>query len=69
MSKKNFTKKSIKNYQKLNNKLSGNGPTDGLSHIERYKNKNKAVYTAALAACWWAGAVKSKRKHKKPIAN
>ena len=30
---------------------------------------NKAVYTAALAACWWAGAVKSKRKHKKPIAN
>ena len=28
MSKKNFPKKSIKNYQKLNNKLSGNGPTD-----------------------------------------
>ena len=29
MSKKNFTTKSIKNYQKLNNKLSGNGPTNG----------------------------------------
>ena len=28
LSKKNFTKKSIKNYQKLNNKLSGNRPTD-----------------------------------------
>ncbi len=28
LSKKNFTTKSIKNYQKLNNKLSGNGPTD-----------------------------------------
>ena len=28
LSKKNFTKKSIKNYQKINNKLSGNGPTD-----------------------------------------
>ena len=27
-SKKNFTKKFIKNYQKLNNKLSGNGQTD-----------------------------------------
>ena len=30
---------------------------------------NKAVYTAALVACWWAGAVKSKRKRKKTIAN
>ena len=28
LSEKNFTKKSIKNYQKLNNKLSGNGQTD-----------------------------------------
>ena len=26
--KKNFTKKSIRNYQKINNKLSGNGQTD-----------------------------------------
>ena len=33
------------------------------------KKRNKAVYTAALVACWLAGAVKSKKKHKKPIAN
>ncbi len=30
---------------------------------------NKAVYTAALVACWLAGAVKSQKKHKKLIAN
>ena len=28
MSKKNFTTKSIKNYQKLDNQLRGNRPTD-----------------------------------------
>ena len=33
LSKKNFTKKSIKNYQKINNKLSGNRPTDGPTDI------------------------------------
>ena len=33
LSKKNFTIKSIKNYQKLNNKLSGNRPTDRHSDI------------------------------------
>ena len=32
LSKKNFTKKSIKNYQKLNDKLSGNGPTYIVTH-------------------------------------
>ena len=31
---------------------------------ESNRSKNKAVYTAALVACCWAGAVKSKRKHK-----
>ena len=35
LSKKNFTKKSIKNYQKINNKLSGNGPTDPPTDIVR----------------------------------
>ena len=33
LSKKNFTKKSIQNYQKINNKLSGNGQTDRHSEI------------------------------------
>ena len=27
--------------------------------------KNKAVYTAPLVACWWAGAVKWQKKPKK----
>ena len=26
---------------------------------------NKAVYTAPLVACWWAGAVKWQKKPKK----
>ena len=34
LSKKNFTKKSIQNYQKINNKLSG---TDRQTDIVRYR--------------------------------
>ena len=29
-------------------------------------SKNKAVYTAALVACWWAGAVKQPKKQTDP---
>ena len=51
--------------QKMNKKTAMDRQTDRYTNRQTEILINKAVYTAPLVACWWAGAVKWQKKPKK----